>query len=396
MKVLVADKNPLIRELLHQALVPLEWQVDALTDGTDALAYLNSLDEPFLAFLGSDLPGLCGVEISKRFVGRHPEHAICCIVVTTRSDGELVEEAFGAGAADVLVVPAPPEAIRARAQAVVRTMMKMAAIAAHARELEPDQSGEPSDPSVRNSGSTLRSKFQRFGALSRAQSLIVDSVAGMGFESVQAIKQFVFDPSKPSYASWCCIVAPNCSVWVDFLVEAERTAGMQLFEKLTGVPPDCAADASDTLGEIVNLIQGGIKAALQAEGHETLTPVVPKSVASTSLEELNRHVQDRIRLVVDVNGASFCVTLFVFATPIVRKTIESLRPRDVTAEALPMPNDIKHKLLNRGVMLDDRWISNLRSRFIGEGRRVAINVVEPPPLINLLAGVSTSGVKATE
>ena len=393
MKVLVADSNPLIRELVQKALVSLEWQFEVLSDGADALAYLNSLGSPSLAFLGVDLPGLSGADIARRFVGRHPEHAIYTILVTTRSDGEMIEEGFNAGAADVLVLPSPPEAIRARAQAAARTMMKMAAIAAHARETEPEELEDATDATVRNSGSSLQSKFQRFNALSKAQSLIVESVAGMGFDSVQPIKQFVFDPAKPNYASWCCIVAPNCSVWVDFLVEADRTAGMQLFEKLTGVPPDCPADASDTLGEIVNLIQGGIKSALQAEGHETMTPVVPKAVSSASLEELNRHVRDRVRLVVDVNGATFCVTMFVFATPIVRKTIESLRPRDVTAEALPMPNDMKHKLLNRGVMLDDRWITNLRNRFIGEGRRVAINVVEPPPLINLLAGVGTGGVK---
>jgi DNA-binding response OmpR family regulator len=396
MKVLVADSNPLIRELLQKALLPLEWQFEVLSDGTDALAYLNSLDCPFLAFLGVDLPGISGIEIARRFVGRHPEQAICTVLVTTRADGEVVEEGFNAGASDLIVLPAPIEAIRARAQAAARTMMKMAAIAAQARESEVESVQEPTDPTVRNSGSSLQTKFQRFNALSKAQSLIVESVAGMGFGSVQPIKQFVFDPSKPNYASWCCIVAPNCSVWVDFLVEADRTAGMQLFEKLTGVPPDCPADASDTLGEIVNLIQGGIKSALQAEGHDTLTPVVPKVVSSSHLEELNRHVRDRVRLVVDINGATFCVTMFVFATPIVRKTIEALRPRDVTAEALPMPNDVRHKLLNRGVMLDDRWITNLRNRFLGEGRRVAINVVEPPPLINLLAGVGTSSVKAVE
>jgi predicted DNA-binding ArsR family transcriptional regulator len=95
---------------------------------------------------------------------------------------------------------------------------------------------------------------------------------------------------------------------------------------------------------------------------------------------------DRVRLVVDVEGLVFCVTVFAFNRPMVRKTIEALRHRDVTAEALPMPHGVDLKILNRGVMLDDRWITNLRNRFIGDSRRLAMNVVEPPPLINLLTG----------
>lgn len=390
MKVLIADSNPLIRELIRQALAPLEWQFEILSDGADALAYLNSLDTPSMAILGLNLPGLSGAEISKRFVGRHPEHAIACILVTTRTEGEVVEDAFNDGAADVLVLPTAPEVIRARSQAVCRVMLKMAAISARAHEVEPTEALEPTDPTVRSSGSTLNAKFQRFSALSKASTLIIESVSGMGFGTVQAGGQHVFDPSKTNYASWCCIVAPNCSVWVDFLVEAERSTGMQLFERLTGVPPDCPADAADTLGEIVNLIQGGIKAAFQAEGHDALTPTVPKSVASSNLDRLNAHLQDRVRLVVDVNGAVFCVTMFVYASPIVRKTIESLRPRDVTAEAVSMPNNHHLKMVNRGVMLDDRWIANLRNRFVGDARKIAINVIEPPPLINLLAGIQTA------
>jgi hypothetical protein len=101
-----------------------------------------------------------------------------------------------------------------------------------------------------------------------------------------------------------------------------------------------------------------------------------------------------VRLVVDVNGAVFCVTMFVYASPIVRKTIESLRPRDVTAEAVSMPNNHHLKMVNRGVMLDDRWIANLRNRFVGDARKIAINVIEPPPLINLLAGMQTAAAAA--
>ncbi|MEK0445259.1 MAG: hypothetical protein RLZZ399_580 [Verrucomicrobiota bacterium] len=387
MKVLVADDNALIRELLRQALAPLDWEMEIVSDGPTALAYLNALEEPVVAVLDMELPTISGVDIAKRFEGRHPEHAVFVLLVTTKCDPLAIEEGLRAGAVDVLVLPMDQNVIRARAQVAARMMLKLSSVAALVQQL-PEGSVVPSEPNVRVSSSSLNPKFQKFKALTKAADFILESVAGMGFEEVSRLDQYVFPTSEPSFASWCCIVAPNCSVWVDVLVEADRLIATELFERLTGVPADSAKDAIDTLGEIVNLIQGGIKAALQAEGHETITPIVPRQVSSSSLRKLNDHTTDRIRLVVDVDGLVFCVTLFVFNRPMIRKTIEALRFRDVTAEALPMPHGIDLKMLNRGVMLDDRWISNLRNRFIGDSRRLAINVVEPPPLINLLAGSS--------
>ncbi len=385
MKVLVADDNALIRELLRQALAPLGWEAEVVADGTDALGYLNALEEPVVALLDVDLPAISGRDLAKRFSGRHPEHAVFALLVTTNSDPILVEEGFNAGAVDVIVLPAAPSVIRARAQAACRMMLKLAASAASAQAV-PSGSMTPSEPNVRASGGTLTSKFQKFKALSKAGDYILESIIGMGFDKARTSEKHTFASNEPSYASWCCVVAPNCSVWLDVLVETDRNVAMQLFERLTGVPAESARDATDTLGEIANLVQGGLKSALQAEGHETITPIVPRQVPSSSLRKLNEHMVDRVRLVVDVEGLVFCVTVFAFNRPMVRKTIEALRHRDVTAEALPMPHGVDLKILNRGVMLDDRWITNLRNRFIGDSRRLAMNVVEPPPLINLLTG----------
>jgi CheY-like chemotaxis protein len=389
MKVLVADDNALIRELLRQALAPLDWELEIVVEGTDALTYLNASEEPVIALMDMELPGISGVELAKRFVSRHPEQAVFALLVTTKCDPLLIEEAFRVGAVDVMVLPVDPGVIRARVQSACRLMLKLATSAAHSHQL-PEGASAPTEPNVRASGSTLTSKFQKLTALTKASGFILEAVVGMGFDKARAVEQHVFSESEPSYASWCCIVAPNCSVWVDVLVEADRNTAMELFERLTGVPADCAKDATDTLGEIVNLIQGAIKSALQAEGHETMTPVVPKQVPSSSLRKLNEHMVDRVRLVIDVEGLVFAVTLFAFNRPMVRKTIEGLRQRDVTAEALPMPHGVDLKMLARGVMLDDRWITNLRNRFVGDSRRLAINVVEPPPLINLLSGLTVA------
>ncbi|MEI6713279.1 MAG: response regulator [Verrucomicrobiota bacterium] len=387
MKVLVADDNALIRELLRQALVPLDWEIEVLSEGEAAVAYLSALEEPVVALIDIELPGVSGIEIAKKFSGRHAEHAVFVMLVTTKCDPVPIEEGLHGGAVDVIVLPSDPMIVRARAYVAARMMLRMATSGAHAGHAT-EGSMVVTEPNVRVTGTTLKGRFLKFSALGKAPDYILEAIVGMGFAKARFIDQHVFAQSEPSYASWCCIVAPNCGVWVDVLVETDRNIAMDLFEKLTGVPADCAKDATDTLGEIVNLIQGGIKSALQAEGHETMTPVVPKPVPGGSLRKLNEHMPDRVRVVVDIDGLVFCVTLFVFNRPMIRKSIEGLRQRDVTAEALPMPHGVDLKMLNRGVMLDDRWITNLRNRFVGDSRRLSCNVVEPPPLINLLTGLT--------
>lgn len=387
MKVLIADDNALIREVLRQALAPLDWELEVLSDGEEVLEFVSGVHTPLVALIDSDLPGVSGIDLARRFAGRHPEESVGLLLVSTKCDPRHIEEGFMSGAMDFVVLPADPSVIRARAASVGRTLSKICGPAPSVLKLS-DDAFLPSAANVRASSSTLVGKLLKIAALNKASDLIMEAVVGMGFPKANRIPEFKFQQSEPSFASWCCLVAPSCGIWVDVMVETDRSVAMNLFERLTGVPADSAKDATDTLGEIANLVQGGLKAALQAEGFDTITPVVPKQVPAANLKKLNDHTVDRVRSVLDVGGgAVFSVSLFVFERSIVRKTVESLRQRDVTIEALPSPNGADLKILNRGVMLDDRWIANLRNRFLGDSRRIAVNVVEPAGLMNLFSGL---------
>lgn len=385
MKALVADSNPLVREILTKAVQVLGWELQVFQDGAGVAQYLNELQEPCVALVGSDLAGVTGIDLVKRFSGRDPDRAVFNLFVTLRCDARTQVEALAAGAVDVLVLPMETDVIRARVQAADRMLTRLRDIAdktsnAAAAELE------PTAPNVRASGVTLCEKFLKMQTFSQASSHILNAISGLGLEKAVAVDQHVYADKEPSFAMWCSIVAPHCSVWVDVLVEADRKSSMLLFESLTGIPAESAKDALDTLGEVVNIVQGGIKTALQAEGHEVVTPVVPKPVPAASLPKLNEHMVDRVRVGISAGAMQFSVTLYLCSRPIVRKTIESLRAKDVTVESLPMPPGVDLKLLNRGVMLDDRAVNNLRDRFVGDSRRLALNVVEAPALVDLFRG----------
>jgi DNA-binding response OmpR family regulator len=385
MKVLVADPNPLVRDVVKLALVPAGWEVELVADGVSALAYLNEAKSPVIAYLSTELTGTTALSLIQKFSQRDAERGVFPVLMSLRCDPKVVVEALSAGAMDFLFLPTEPEVIRAKAEVNNKVMRRLeGAGACGVGAVEVDYEATPAN--VRATYSTLGDKFRKVQTFATASSHIVSAISGLGLDAAVEVEKHVYAEKEPSFAMWCTIVAPHASIWVDVLVESDRKSAMLLFERLTGMPAESGRDALDTVGEVVNIVQGAIKSGLQAEGHEVMTPVVPKPVATANLPKLNEYIVDRVRVSVNAGGILLSVTLFVCSRPVVRKTVESLRAKDVTVESLPMVPGVDLKLVNRGVMLDDRAVSTLREKLTGESRRLALNVIEAPALLDLLRG----------
>ncbi len=385
MKVLVADPNPLIREIITQSIQPLGLALECVEDGSAALACLNECKSPVLAFLSTDLTSPSAHSLCQRFANRSLDSFVVPLVVTLSCDSRTIVDALTAGAADVLVLPMDREVIRAKADAAQRFMRRLEGAAASGGASE-EVVHTPTPPNVRSTLSTLNDRLRKVQTLANPGPLIVEAIAGLGVEPVVEVEKHVFVDKEPTFAMWCAIVAPQASIWVDILVESDRKSAMLLFQKLTGMPAESGRDALDTIGEVVNITQGAIKASLQAEGHEVMTPVVPKAVPTANLPKLNDYMVDRARVSLNADGILLAVSLYVSNRPVIRKTIEGLQANDVTVESLPMSAGIDLKLLNRGVLLDERGILKLREKLTGDSRRLALNVMEAPSLIELLRG----------
>ncbi len=286
-----------------------------------------------------------------------------------------------AGAVDVLVLPMSPDILRAKLDFAHRLIRRFETIASGGEVEETHIEATPSN--VRVTASTLGKKYQTIKAFSNAGASIVNAISGLGLDDVVGAKELIYPEREPTFAMWCTVVAPASALWVDVLVESDRKSAMLLFQKLTGMPASSGKDALDTIGEVVNIVQGAIKSGLQAEGHEVITPIVPRAVPTANLPKLNEHMVDRVRVAVDAGGIALSVTLYVCSRSVVRKTVENLRAKDVTVEALSMPG-MDLKLLNRGVMLDDRAVNALRDKLTGDARRLVLNVLEAPALLDLL------------
>lgn len=122
MRILVADDDPLQREVLG-ALLPT-WGHEAVlaADGDEAWQVLTGPAPPRIVLLDWMMPAPDGPEICRRL--RAPDHPTetYVIMVTSRSGEQDLAAGLAAGADDYIVKPAGDTELRARLQVGVRVV----------------------------------------------------------------------------------------------------------------------------------------------------------------------------------------------------------------------------------------------------------------------------------
>jgi DNA-binding NarL/FixJ family response regulator len=110
--VLVCDDAAVFRENLHRVLasVPGITRIVDASSGEEALARWP-VERPSLVLMDVRMPGIGGVEATRRLVSRHPEAVV--IMVTVAEDAEGVARAVASGARGYLVKDATREEMAA-------------------------------------------------------------------------------------------------------------------------------------------------------------------------------------------------------------------------------------------------------------------------------------------
>ena len=110
--VLVCDDSALVRETLHRVLVtvPGVTRVVDAASGEEALARW-SVERPSLVLMDVRMPGIGGVEATRRLLSRHPEAVV--VMATVAEDAEGVARAVASGARGYLVKDATREEMAA-------------------------------------------------------------------------------------------------------------------------------------------------------------------------------------------------------------------------------------------------------------------------------------------
>jgi len=116
--VLVCDDSPLAREALRRAVasVPGVERVVTAGSGEEGLARWGA-ERPDLTFMDVRMPGLGGIEATRRLLASHPEASV--IMLTMAEDVDGVARAVGSGARGYLVKDASREELAATVASVL-------------------------------------------------------------------------------------------------------------------------------------------------------------------------------------------------------------------------------------------------------------------------------------
>jgi DNA-binding response OmpR family regulator len=133
-RILVAEDDPVSRELICARLDKWGYEVIVTKDGTEAMMVLRKKDAPTLAILDWMMPGLDGLEICRR--SREVDRLLYIILLTARGSKEHMLEGLRAGADDYLVKPFDKDELHARILVGQRVMALQSALSDRVQELE--------------------------------------------------------------------------------------------------------------------------------------------------------------------------------------------------------------------------------------------------------------------
>jgi len=122
MKVLIAEDNVLIQNLLRGLLTKWGYDVIVARTGDEAWEHLQADTPPPLAILDWMMPGIDGPELCRRMRAQRKSRYTYLILLSARSDQQDIVAALEAGADDYVTKPFHAGELRARIRSAVRVV----------------------------------------------------------------------------------------------------------------------------------------------------------------------------------------------------------------------------------------------------------------------------------
>lgn len=117
-RVLVADDDPDIRDLVTFKLRQAGFDLRTFDDGASALAAIEA-DPPELVVLDVMMPGLSGIDLLKKIREDERLRGVRVILLTARSRDADVDAGFATGADDYVIKPFSPRELLHRVNSVL-------------------------------------------------------------------------------------------------------------------------------------------------------------------------------------------------------------------------------------------------------------------------------------
>ena len=109
-RVLIVDDSPTIRKFIGYVLRRRDYVAEEAEDGMDAMEKLSN-NEIDLVIVDLNMPNMDGISFVKSLRSSYYNLDLPVIMLTTTSDRELQEEAYGAGVNMFLTKPVQPDVL---------------------------------------------------------------------------------------------------------------------------------------------------------------------------------------------------------------------------------------------------------------------------------------------
>jgi DNA-binding response OmpR family regulator len=113
MKILVADDDESMRDLIEAVLASAGHEVVTAVDGAAAWTAFER-EAPALIVLDWQMPGLSGIEVCERIRAVDKDRRVFILMATARGATDDLQRVLAAGADDYLSKPLTPEALKTR------------------------------------------------------------------------------------------------------------------------------------------------------------------------------------------------------------------------------------------------------------------------------------------
>ena len=117
-RVLVADDDRDIRDLIAFKLGQAGYEVDTAEDGAQALSRIRSAP-PALVVLDVMMPGLSGMDVARQLRADVETASLPIIMLTAKAQEADVESGFAVGVDDYVIKPFSPRELLSRVKALL-------------------------------------------------------------------------------------------------------------------------------------------------------------------------------------------------------------------------------------------------------------------------------------